>query len=264
MPSRRFASDAVLSRRNVLTGACAICAASISTAKAQRAYDGCTLRTTEFDERIDGVAKHPSDAVGEASIAPGVFHGSGDPQFDRALSVTLLKISESFSVLPGFAFSERVRLNAFASDNQALGRMDGSVVFGNSLFREIMTRREHPEIGIVSICAHEFGHIAQYKHNIRRILIVNGRKKRLELHADFMAGYFAGRRKLEMPDFPAAVFATTQYSFGDGDYGNPEHHGTSAERGQAVVAGFESAYRARESFATALETGIRHVQRIAL
>ena len=67
-----------------------------------------------------------------------------------------------------------------------------------------------------------------------------------------------------MPDFPAAIFATTQYSFGDSNYGDPDHHGTSAERGQAVVAGFDSAYRARESFATALETGVRYAKQISL
>jgi predicted metalloprotease len=137
-------------------------------------------------------------------------------------------------------------------------------VFGNPLYREIIGRREHPEVGIVAICAHEFGHIVQYKHGIDRVLIVNNSVKRLELHADFLAGYFAGRRKLEMPDFPAAVFALTQYSFGDSNYGDPEHHGTSDERGAAVVAGFDSAHRMRESFATAVETGIRYVQQVPL
>ena len=262
-PSRRFAERAVISRRDVLAGACAICAGT-RFATAQRGYHGCTLSATEMAEHIEAPQAPPSYAVAQAPLARGGLHGSGNADFDRALSVTLLKVSEAFSVLPGFAFSERVKLNAFASKNPALGRADGSVVFGNPLYREIMARREHPEVGIVAVCAHEFGHIAQYKHGLDKTLIVNHQVKRLELHADFMAGYFAGRRKLEMPDFPAAVFATTQYSFGDNNYGDPTHHGTSAERGQAVVAGFDSAYRARESFATALETGVRYVQQISL
>jgi predicted metalloprotease len=130
----------------------------------------------------------------------------------------------------------------------------------------------HPEVGIVSVCAHEFGHIAQFKHKLEDELIVmrlvDGERqpfvKRLELHADFMAGYFAGRRKLESPDFPAAVFATTQYNEGDNAYGDPHHHGTSAERGQAVVAGFDTGFRAQQSFEQALETGLRYVQQIRL
>jgi hypothetical protein len=213
-------------------------------------------------ERVDARATLWADG-GSAQLVRGEVHGSGDPTFDRALAVTLVKISELFSVQPGFAFSERVILNAFASRNRALGQ-DGSVVFGNSLYREIIQRREHPEVGIVAICAHEFGHIAQYKHNIDRLLVVNQRVKRLELHADFLAGYFAGRRKLEMSEFPAAVFATTQYSFGDRNYGDVTHHGNKTERGQAVVAGYDSSYRRGESFAAALESGIRYVQSIPL
>jgi len=252
----------VITRRKLLAGTCAICAGA-GLAKAEAAYHGCSLAAADMSQRVEAPEAARSDALDQAPPTGAALYGSGDPTFDRALAVTLLKIGTEFSVLPGFAFSERVNLNAFASTNTALGRADGSVVFGNPLYREIMGRREHPEVGIVAVCAHEFGHIAQYKHGLEKILIVNNLVKRLELHADFMAGYFAGRRKLEMSDFPAAVFATTQYSFGDGNYGDPNHHGTPAERGDAVVAGFDCAYRARESFATALETGVRYVQRIA-
>jgi hypothetical protein len=250
-------------RKFIKAGTCAICA-SAASAIAEPDYHGCTLSGTEIAQRIEPQVTPRIYGLAEVPVSRGDLHGSGDPTFDRALSVTLLKLSETFLVLPGFAFSERIRLNAFASTNPALGRDDGSVVFGNPLYREIMTRREHPEVGIVAVCAHEFGHIAQFKRGINRILISEKRVKRLELHADFLAGYFAGRRKLELPEFPAAIFATTQYSFGDDNYGSVNHHGTSTERGEAVVAGFNSAYRARESFTTALETGIRYVQQVPL
>ena len=51
-----------------------------------------------------------------------------------------------------------------------------------------------------------------------------------------MAGYFAGRRKLQHHSFPAAVFATTTSM-----YGGPTH-GTSEQRGNAVQEGFLCAY----------------------
>jgi hypothetical protein len=264
----------LLNRRNVLAGACAICAFA-GRAKAETPYHGCVVNAAEMGEWVElrelpgsyGVtlaSVEPEVGVTLASVEPEVKYGSGDPTFDRALAVTPLKMSEQLSVLPGFVFSERVYLNAFASPNKALGREDGSVVFGKSLYRDIMSRPEHPEVGIVAVCAHEFGHIAQFKFGIRKDLVVDKRVKRLELHADFISGYFAGRRKLETPDFPAAVFATTLYSEGDSDYGSPDHHGTSRERGEAVVAGFDSAYRAHESFGEALETGVRYVKRIPL
>src|SRR5262249_53326358 len=159
-------------------GTCAICAGA-GPAKAEFTYNGCTLASGELANRVEPPATPGSYALAQVAGERGQVHGSGDPTFDRALSVSLLKISEAFSVLPGFAFSERVYLNAFATTNSALGRADGSVVFGNSLYRTIMGRREHPELGIVAICAHEFGHIAQYKHGIDKVLVVNKRVKRL-------------------------------------------------------------------------------------
>jgi hypothetical protein len=193
-------------------------------------------------------------------------HGSGNDNFDRALAVSLKMISETFSVLPGFAFSERVIRNAFASPRTDLGRDDGSVVFGNSLYREIMNSKEHPELGILSVCAHEFAHIVQFKYGIDKQLAPcrECSVKRLELHADFLAGYFAGRRKLERSDFPAAVFAKMQYNAGDDHYGSPTHHGTPKERGEAVVAGFSSAFNDRQDFSTALGVGLNYVRRVRL
>jgi hypothetical protein len=253
----------MLSRRGFMAaGVCTVCCGA-GRAGAEPGYRGCTLNANELPARVEPQAITRLNGL-TPPVEHGVLHGSGDPMFDRALAVTLVKISDVFSVLPGFAFSERINLNAFASRDTSLGRPDGSVVFGNPLYREIFGRREHPEVGVVAICAHEFGHVVQYKHGIDRLLVANNSVKRVELHADFLAGYFAGRRKLEMPDFPAAVFALTQYTFGDNNYGDPNHHGTSKERGEAVVAGFESAYRARESFAAALETGVRHAQQVPL
>jgi hypothetical protein len=205
----------------------------------------------------------PFPYTDQGPVERGKLRGSGDPTFDRALAVTLQKISDTFSVLPGFGFSERWGRNAFSFRSTPLSRDDGTVIFGNTLYREIMTRREHPEVGIVAICAHEFGHIAQYKHGIDNVLIVNQRVKRLELHADFMAGYFAAVRKLEMPEFPAAIFAITAFGSGDNDFGAPQHHGTSTERGGAVVAGFQAGL-AQENFTTALQTGVRYVQQIPI
>jgi hypothetical protein len=143
-----------------------------------------------------------------------------------------------------------------------MGRPDGDVLFGRKLFREIMSRREHPEIGIVSVCAHEFGHIAQYKYGVyNRLLGSNMRVKRLELHADFLSGYFAGIKRLEHPDYPAATFALTQFDYGD--YSKDiEHHGTPDERGDAVVAGYRAGYDERLKFGFALERGIQYVNRI--
>jgi hypothetical protein len=188
-----------------------------------------------------------------------VQNGSGNKDFDRALAVTLSKLTDVFGVLPGFAFYDEgtESPNACACESRRLGRDDGSVAFSLGLLRELMQSPDNPELAVASVCAHEFGHILQNKLGLRDRLIGRDRLiTKLELHADYLAGYFAGIRKKERSDFPAAVFALTQYKHGDFS-NHPEHHGTPDERAQAVVAGFEAAFRRRESLSVAIEEGIR-------
>ena len=191
--------------------------------------------------------------------------GSGDRDFDRALAETLLSLSTRFFVLPGFAFfNERYGANAYACSTRNMGRSDGDVLFGRQLFRKIMSGRERPDVGIVSVCAHEFGHIAQFKYDVsNRLVGVDRRTKRLELHADFLSGYFAGLRKIQRPDFFAVTFALTQFELGD--YTDDiDHHGTPDERAAAVVAGYRAAYEEKLKFGYALESGIRYVSRVSM
>jgi hypothetical protein len=191
--------------------------------------------------------------------------GSGDREFDRALAQTLQFLSDRFFLLPGFAFfNEPGGSNAYACSTRMMGRSDGDVLFGRKLFRTIMSRRERPEIGIVSVCAHEFGHIAQFKYDVyNRLVGFDRRVKRLELHADFLSGYFAGIRKLQHPDFPAATFALTLFDLGDFS-DDIEHHGTPDERGAAVIAGYGAGYEEKLKFGFALESGIRYVKQIRM
>jgi hypothetical protein len=188
---------------------------------------------------------------------------SGDRDLDRALAISLSELSDMFGVLPGFAFfddGDTLRGNAFAGPSKRLGRADGSVAFGKKLLH-ILLQEEHGEAAVIGVCAHEFGHIAQWKHKVRDTLISNGKVKRLELHADYCAGYFAGRRKLEKRDFPAAVIAQAQYAEGDYAMASVDSHGTPEERGQAVVEGFEAAYRHSKTFDRAFNDGIKLVSR---
>jgi len=100
----------------------------------------------------------------------------------------------------------------------------------------------------------------QYKLNLRtRILAGQKTAKRLELHADYLAGYYAGRQKLEKATYPAAVFATQKHSAGDLNINSPTHHGTPDERAAAIVRGFDVAYRERRSLSDAIHIGVNYV-----
>jgi hypothetical protein len=180
---------------------------------------------------------------------------SGNKDFDYALAQTLAKISDFLDVLPGFAYYDDYDgINAYATPTVRLDRADGTVLFGQTLLRQLLDGNDHPTAAIAGVCAHEFGHILQFKHNLQpRLMEGQSTVKRLELQADFFSGYFAGRRKKEKPDFAAAVIAQSQYNFGDNMLGSKQHHGTPDERAAAVVAGFKVAYNEGKALSDAID-----------
>jgi hypothetical protein len=166
-------------------------------------------------------------------------------------------------VLPGFGYyADGLKKNAYATPLRRLTRSDGTVLFGLNFLKEALAAAEHPAVGVSAICAHEFGHILQYKRGLVRILAPNNVVRRIELHADFLSGYFAGTRKREKPDYPAAVFATKAYSIGDTAFDEAQHHGTPDERADAVVHGFQSAYRDRKTLDEAVQIGVNYVSKL--
>jgi hypothetical protein len=250
----------MLKRREVVLGGLLTISFMPRCACAKIQTLGCVIT----DQQLVSIAGSRPPVFGFNIDKDSVENGSGNKQFDLALAITLAKVSELFGVLPGFGFfNEDEGPNAFASQSKRLARDDGSVVFGKLMLANLMRSRDNPELGVAAVCAHEFGHILQYKLGLQQQLIgPDGRVMKLELHADYLAGFFAGMRKKERPDLPAAVFAQTQYNFGDTQYNNPQHHGTSDQRGQAVVAGFEASYRQRKSLSVAVQEGIKFVSSI--
>jgi hypothetical protein len=167
---------------------------------------------------------------------------SNIPGLDFALAQSLGMIARTFGVHPAFAFypDGLGQENARATPERLLQNADGTVLFGLDLLQELLARPDHGDASVVAVCAHEFGHIVSYKNgDIERLAPDPNQPFRAEQYADFMSGYFAGRRKLERPEFPAVVFATTCRSFGGGN------HGTGEQRGEAVQEGFLTAYRDR-------------------
>jgi hypothetical protein len=190
-----------------------------------------------------------------------IIESSGNREFDYALAQTLYRISDTLQVLPGFGyFDEPDSPNAYATSVVRMARADGTVLFGRRYRKRLMAWPEHPDVAVTAVCAHEFGHILQYKLRLEQI-IQFGQKtvKRLELHADYLAGYYAGTLKVIKPGYPAAVFATQRYSAGDPNVNSPDHHGTYEERAAAVVRGFEVAYRERRNLSDAVQIGVNYV-----
>ena len=68
--------------------------------------------------------------------------------------------------------------------------------------RLLKFEREHPDVAVSAVCAHEFGHITAIKYGLmKRLKDGQPSVKRSELHADFLAGYFAGVVQAPMTAF---------------------------------------------------------------
>jgi hypothetical protein len=249
----------MLTRRDIMVGG-ALTLVSCHCARAQAARPhgfGCMLEPEQAEPFL-ATATEPQafDHGNEKLIA-----STGNASFDFALAQTLSRITEVYGVLPGFSFFDDYDgENAYATNAKRLQRADGTVLFGKRYFMHAMEVKESPEVGVIATCAHEFGHIVQYKFGLQKRL-TEGQPtlKRLELNADFFAGYFAGARKLEKPEFPAAVFAANRYEHGD-YHTTRTHHGTPEERAAAIVRGFETSYKERRSFADAIGIGVKYVE----
>jgi len=233
---------------------CSICAA----AQMSERTVGCLLAPEDFEivRSKAGAEFEYSNTNAETPILK-----SGNTALDFALAQTLAKIAKAFDVLPSFAYYDDTGSpNAYATRRATLDRTDGSVFFGLKLLGKMMNLLEAPEVAVATVSAHEFGHILQFKHDLfGRVDAGQRTVKRSELQADYFAGYYTGKRKLELPSYPAAVAAVAQFSVGDTAFTLRGHHGTPEERGAATARGFEAAFREKKSLSEAIEESCNYV-----
>lgn len=251
----------ILRRQAVLGGLLALVSSPTGGCQSTSAIHGLSAGCIVEGARADEILARSSTQQLYASGNEAIVASSGDRHFDYALAQTLSRLTDTLQVLPGFAYYDDYDgKNALATTKIRLARADGTVLFGTRLLKETLQELEYPDVAVAAICAHEFGHIVQFKLKLLRRL-VRGQQtiKPYELHADFLAGYFAGVRKREKADYPAAVFATKAYSLGDHDVDDKNHHGRPDERASAIVRGFQVAYHEKRSLSDAIEIGIQYV-----
>jgi hypothetical protein len=250
-------------RRTFLRGAVALIASATiphpnATGESPLSSYGCCIPAKEFGERMTSSEGTGAYFSGNEPIVPK----SGDDIFDRALAHMLANISKTFDVVPGFGYyDDRDAANACARPEPLLNRTDGTVLFGKGLLQTLRSEK-YGELHVAAVCAHEFGHILQFRYGVQERLSRWPTVKRIELHADFLAGYFAAKHKHDKPDFPAVEFAVAQAAAGDNYFFDVGHHGTSEERGAAVVAGFNSYRDLRLSLTYAVAAGEEYVRSI--
>ena len=204
---------------------------------------GCAFDNTVFD-----IAAFPTKGK------------SGYPDLDDALIVELGPITKIIPVNPGFQYIEEVSPNAFAIPQTLIPGTNGTVLIGLKLVSFFM-KSKNGGAAVAEVCAHECGHIYQffseYKEHFEQS--DNGSILR-ELHADFIAGYYMGKRKEYTAD-QVRLFSRTLFDVGTYDFADPRFHGSPALRATSMEAGYHLAVTG-VAFKDAVAKGETYVRRI--
>ena len=194
------------------------------------------------------------------SIDDPMIAVSGNVEFDRALGRQLVRLSRSFGVRPGFAYADGFRdRNAIASSYTRFPGTQSTVLMGIRLMRSILARGDGGDIAVMGVCAHEFGHVIQYFNGTHgRLSAQHATSKLVELHADFLAGYFVGETRRARPAIITRTFDDVFHGMGSYASCDPDFHGPPDERLEAVKAGQRTAERGL-SFNVSNQEGARYV-----
>ena len=247
-----------MSRREALAallgGSAAMLGASESQAVRFSTVRGCLLDPAQFRRlRRDGVRFF---GPGERLITT-----TGARMLDRSLGRALVRLSELFSERPGFGFADDSDgPNAYATDRTQVPGTWGTVCFGQALFKDLMERYQDKGWAVMAVAAHEFGHIAQFRSGVDgQLLKYQSTVKRVELHADFLSGYFLGVRKRQQPSIKVRAAGDMLYRIGDYEFHNPNHHGTPDQRVMAAETGFKVGHDDRAEFGPAFSWGVEYI-----
>jgi hypothetical protein len=250
----------MIARRDVMLGGLLTMVGSALPCTCALASDhaGCVIPDRQAARFL--ARDHPRRIAGRNER---IIKSSNDRAFDYALAQTLSGLTDTFGVLPGFAYYDDDTVeNAYATTARRLGNPDGTVLLGRRFLRSLLAQGAHSEVAVAAVCAHEFAHIAQFKYGLVPALLAGARTvKRAELHADFLAGYYAGVRTLQKPDYPAAVFAAGLSNLRPARAAAPQH-GSADERAAAIAHGFATSHRDRRGIADAMRIGVDHVRRL--
>lgn len=250
----------MLSRRSVVTFLACGCGVSPSAQAAIPRPDGCCLigwGIVAAGLRSYGVARLGGES-------PQMVTTSGDRRVDRELGRALLRLGATFEANPGCAFfDDEDQPNAMALTANEVPRTRGTVLFGQSLFQEAMGS-DDDGMSVMAVFAHEFGHIAQFNTGMHNRLSAGyPTQKLVELHADFLAGYYLGLRKSEHPDLRLWSAGALIHHLGDNNFTAPNHHGTPQERTAAIEAGHQLGRGGQVDIVSAMASGADFVRRFA-
>lgn len=156
---------------------------------------------------------------------------SGNPGEDAAL-ISEFNAQQGFWGIPGISFSF---LNDCNSPNAYAQPDTKAILFGTTLASQTYLQFG-TLVPLWQIIAHEFGHQVQFYFGDSWLNAPTVSPK--ELEADMFSGFYLILAKSTSVTYQEmSTSISNAFALGDWQYNNPNHHGTPAQRGAAVLAG---------------------------
>ncbi len=195
-------------RRDVIRGAASLGVSIASSAFSPFAFaqtDACQVRGYEncksklgkelclINGDVQNVIRHsvaPPPVMSVPWKERVALKSSSISGFDEALRLSVLQpLGRMFQVNPKFGYYGDL---AYDGKRNALASTDGVVLFGTGLL-EAMLKAPGGDYAVMAACAHEFAHLKQFETGIHMAIVKSLPCYCVELHADFMAGFFVRR-----------------------------------------------------------------------
>lgn len=169
-----------------------------------------------------------------------MLRSTGNSGLDRAFDRALQRLAETFDVWPKVGFYDDAEApNAMAMRYLVGANVEYAVVFGRTYFKKLLSY-DPSGITVLQTAAHEFAHVWVYRDRMfDNIRGGDSTVKRVELHADFLSGYYLGLRKRDNPDAKFRSAGVRRWQSGDTQFLNIHHHGTPEQRLAAAEEGFK-------------------------
>jgi hypothetical protein len=165
---------------------------------------------------------------------------TGSLKLDEILIKETMLMEKEFNLdVNIYAYDDGNSPNAFAISDPY------SIIIGKTLMLDEFVNTENSN-SIIAIMAHEFGHIIQYKYQLKKYNGWIG--KWPELHADFMAGWYIGKKQyIAQQDLEKII--NSFWDKGDDNYFSKDHHGTPEERSFAFIEGYlNTSFNVKEAY----------------
>lgn len=262
-----------LARRQILTGigGC-VCCGSFVPPLAAREVQGkvaglAQIKGCFVDANNADLVLGSNVALGEKAQLPpevrAMARTSGSADLDKALDRALQRLAETFDVWPKVGFyDDAAAPNAMAMRYAVGSTYEFAVLFGRTYFHKLM-EYDPSGVTLLQTAAHEFAHVWVYQEGMFETIRGGERTvKRVELHADFLSGFYLGLRKRDNPGASLWAAGIRRWQSGDTEFRNVHHHGQPDERLAAAEAGFKLGFIEGRSPKEAFTAATDYVRRL--